>query len=233
MYVCLNPVRVKAARGLPLQKKRALLKRHVWSSYTEYAHGRRSAPWPPVSCATVWGDLGGTSPRDGQKQFRRHVQAWMEEDRLRNQKAPDRADPDSNPLHNVGLQTYLGDAPFRDFIQGLLGDGAGLSDAVVGAGDWRPYPSLDKVLDAGCRLLGLDRTHLDRRTRDDEPKARLLHLAQRASHCGLRELAQACGVTPAAISQRLRAFRDRLDADPHLAALVRQNETSLTAYLKP
>ncbi len=233
VYVCLNPVRIKAVRGAPLKDKMAVLRRHVWSSYAEYALGRSDERWPPVRCTAVWGDLGGTSPRDGQKQFRRHLAAWMEEDRIRHEKSPEQANVDSNPLRHVGLQTYLGDTTFRDFIQGLLGDGGNLTESVVGAGEWRPYPSLGKVLDAGCDLLGLDRTCLNRRTRGDEQKAVLLHLAHHLSRCNLRELGEACGVTPAAISLRLRTFRDRLDTDTHLASLVKQHATTLSCHLKP
>jgi len=233
VYVCLNPARVRSVRGLPLGEKLALLKRHVWGSYAEYALGRSAERWPSVSCEAVWGDLGGASQRDGQKQFRQHVAGWMEADRLRHEKAPDQADLDSNPLRDVGLQTYLGDASFRDFIQDLLGDAEDLDDAIIGAGAWHPYPSLTQVLDAGCTLLGLNRTGLSRRTRGDEKKALLLYLAQRSSRCGLRELGEVFGVTPAAISMRLRAFRDRLDADAHLAIRVQQQETSLSTYLKP
>ena len=233
VYVCLNPVRLKSVRGLSLKEKTAPLKRHVWGSYAEYAWGRQGKPWPSVSCATTWGALGGRTPRDGRRQFRRHVAGWLEEDRFRHGKDPDGTRDDGNPLRDIGLQTYLGDGQFRDFIQGLLGEGDALSDAIVGAAAWRPHPALTLVLDAGCKILGVDRARLDRRTRGDERKTLLLYLVQRLSHCGLRELGTAFGVTPAAVSQRLQAFRDALDRDARLSRQVAQHETALSSYLKP
>jgi putative transposase len=231
-YVCLNPARMKAARGLPLKEKLAILRRHAWGSYAEYALGKRGESWPRVSCAAVWGELGGRSQRDGRRLFRRHVAVWLEEDRRRYGKNPKETKGEGNPLSQVERQAYLGGEEFRDVIQGFLDKDEELSDSIVGAGQWKPYPELNDVLDAGCKALGLDRSRLKRRTRGDKRKAMLLYLAQRKTRCNLRELAEVLNVTPSAISQRLRAFRNALDDDSKLCRRVKQHEASLSVYIK-
>jgi REP element-mobilizing transposase RayT len=232
VYVCLNPVRIKAVRGLPLKEKLTILRRYAWGSYADYALGKRGESWPRVNCATVWGELGGRNQREGRRQFRRHVAGWLEEDRQRSGKDAEEKKWEKNPLSQVERQTYLGGEEFGDYIQELLDKNEELSDSIAGAWEWKSYPELNEVLEAGCRVLGLNRSRLARRTRGDERKAMLLYLAQRKTRCDLRELAKVFDVTPSAISQRLRAFRNALDSDSKLCRRVKQHEVSLSAYLK-
>jgi putative transposase len=215
-YVHLNPVKVKVARALPLEPRRALLSEYAWSSFRAYAGMCRGPEWL-VSEPTL-ALLGGG--RHGRRRlYRQYVEAGIAEDDMEFQRELMRS------------ARSIGNADFREEVdtryRALLGKRRRPEDVALRhmGSDAAPPES---VLAAVAKAAGVEVGELSRRRRESPLKAVAAFLLVRHARLTQRDIAPLLGLrSGSSVSCQLRRLAEEGRADKHVADLISRAEKSL------
>ena len=215
-YVHLNPVKIAAARALPLEERLTQLAEYKWSSFRAYA-GLCTAPEWLVSepmLALMGGKRGARGGR-----YRAYVEAGVAEDDAEFQAALMRS------------ARSIGDEDFRDEVDGryraILNSRHRPEDVALRQTSTAGVPPID-VLTAVARGAGVSVDELSCRRRESPLKAVAAWLLVRHSGLNQRDIAPLLGLrSGSSVSCQLRRLIEWRAADKQISDLITKVERSL------
>ena len=215
-YVHLNPVKVKAARSLPLEERCTVLAAYQWSSYRSYV-GLCSGPDWLVSepmLALIGGQKGGRRRR-----YREYVDAGIAEDDAEFQAALRRS------------ARSIGDEDFREEVDtrygALLSHRHRPEDVALRHIAAATVPPAE-VLTAVAKTAGVDVGELSRRRRESPLRAIAACLLVRHAGQTQREVALLLGLqSGSSVSCQLRRLVDLAKDDRRVSNLITRAERRL------
>ena len=197
-YVHLNPVRTKAWQERPVGERLKRVATYPWSSYRDYSQRVAADRRPRVTCASVWGDLGARTEREGRRLYREYVHGWLVKDR-------------ASPLAAVKRGCYLGEGAFGDWLERLLVGDQPLSEEVVGQREWAPAPvPVAAMLERIAGVWGTSLEAIRARGRPNEARDVAIYLCRAAGARALREIGSALGIKGSAVSLATARVRQRM-----------------------
>lgn len=189
---------------------------YPWSSYPAYTRATRKNAQLRVSCERVWGEVDAAAAAEGRRRYRAYVLNWLKkEEEERSKPERQRDETVFNPFAKARLGCYLGGERFRDFIQGLLDDGAALSDEVVGADKWHKEVGMGRLLAAVAEADGMEVDDLVERRRPHPERDVAMDLCWEAGQKSLREIGELFGVSAGAVSLASKRVRSRRRQSRH------------------
>ena len=207
-YVHLNPVRVRALKGLELSTRRGALNAYPWSSYRAYI-GKVKAP-AFLECGPVLAMMPGRRS-SGKRSYREFVEAALAEtdkEFSRILKA--------SPLA-IGGETFR--ERIRDMHYAMIHGGERPEDASLRRAT--PLVSSEVVIDVVCDHLQAERESVFRRQRGTPLRPVVARCLCRYAGMSQRDVASLLGLrTGVAISQQLAALAERLRSDVKLRKRV-------------
>ena len=215
-YVHLNPVFTKALRQRPLGERRVFLRQYRWSSYRSYIGKDRRLAWVDYApiLATVASDVSQSAAT-----YRRFVEAGMEQ-------------IDAGFLEEEKVSRLcLGSEGFRARIRALYEDRLRERPRTEDIAFRRTGTRLpvERILQAVCEGLGVDRASLLHRRRDSRTRAVASRLLCDLGGLTQREVATVLGLrSGAAVSAQLGKLAEHVKADPRLP----QQIAAIAAALK-
>jgi REP element-mobilizing transposase RayT len=212
-YVHLNPVKVKAARVLPLAERVKLLSEYSWSSFQTYAGKRQGPEWLTVGpmLALVGGRAGDRSRR-----YLEYVEAGV---------AEDDAEFQSELMRSA---RSIGDSDFRKEVDERYAEAVRVARRPEDAAFRRSEGSgvaPETVLSAVAEAAGVGIEELSRRGRESPLKAVTLFLLARHTGLTQRTIAPLLGLTSgASVSWQIRRIPEMFKQDPGLRRLLAKTE---------
>ncbi len=203
-YVHLNPVKVKAAKDLTGDQRRALLRGYRWSSYRGYVEAGAEEPWVDYRWRAL---AGGRSAKEKRARYRRYVEGFIATD-------------DEMMKEAFGRSEYaVGDDAFVARVEGEMRAGRTRGGAVhdVALPAEAKVP-LDAVDGAVCRVFGCQPGRLRAHGRvAGVAKGVAIEAACRLGPRRQRAVGQHYGLSGAAIGYQRRKVVARLNEDRELA----------------
>ena len=200
-YVHLNPVKIKAFRMLPLAERLKELRGYRWSSYPEYAGWRKRYEWMD------YGPLGELVGRGKTQAYRRYVEAGMVKTDKEMQEVLTRS------KKGIGTERFCRwvETKYREVAE-KSNQAADISMRRVEVG-----LSPEKVIEAVCRVFGIEQGALKGRRRKSHARGILMKLWKERSGLTQREVAVEMGLRDGSgISRQLAEVNEQLNENRSL-----------------
>lgn len=195
-YVHLNPVKIKAAKALPMAERLEKLRGYRWSSYPEYAGLRRRCEWVdygPLSELAGGGKAGA---------YRRYVEAGVAKTDEEMQEVLTRS---RKGIGTEGFCRWV-ETKYREMAE-KSNQAADVSMRRVEVG-----LSPEKVMEVVCREFGVEKETLKGRRRKDDARRVLMKLLKEQSGLTQREVAVEVGLRDGSgISRHLAEVNQQLN----------------------